>query len=61
VAFSGLFARRCLEPGLVSLMAGAAGHPPLMPGTMHHYDLHVCVWKKNPAGMFSSTIARRTG
>ena len=31
------------------------GHHPLMPGTMHHYDLHVWLWKNNPAGMFSPT------
>jgi hypothetical protein len=31
------------------------GHHPLMPTTMHHYDLHVWLWKKNPAGMFSPT------
>jgi hypothetical protein len=32
-----------------------AGHHPLMPAAMHHYDLHVWLWKKNPAGMFSPT------
>lgn len=32
-----------------------AGHHPLMPTAMHHYDLHVWLWKKNPAGMFSPT------
>jgi hypothetical protein len=31
------------------------GHHPLMPAMMHHYDLHVWLWKKNPAGMFSPT------
>jgi hypothetical protein len=31
------------------------GHHPLMPLMMHHYDLHVWLWKKNPAGMFSPT------
>jgi hypothetical protein len=31
------------------------GHHPLMPGTMTHYDLHVWLWKDNPAGMFSPT------
>lgn len=31
------------------------GHHPLMPSMMHHYDLHVWLWKKNPAGMFSPT------
>jgi hypothetical protein len=31
------------------------GHHPLMPEMMHHYDLHVWLWKPNPAGMFSPT------
>jgi hypothetical protein len=31
------------------------GHHPLMPAMLHHYDLHVWLWKKNPAGMFSPT------
>lgn len=31
------------------------GHHPLMPSMMHHYDLHLWLWKKNPAGMFSPT------
>lgn len=31
------------------------GHHPLMPSMMHHYDLHVWLWKQNPAGMFSPT------
>ena len=31
------------------------GHHPLMPSMLHHYDLHVWLWKKNPAGMFSPT------
>jgi hypothetical protein len=31
------------------------GHHPVMPETMHHYDLHVWLWKPNPAGMFSPT------
>lgn len=31
------------------------GHDPLMPLSMHHYDLHVWLWKPNPAGMFSPT------
>jgi hypothetical protein len=32
-----------------------AGHHPLMPEMLHHYDLHVWLWKKNPSGMFSPT------
>ncbi len=31
------------------------GHHPLMPTELHHYDLHVWLFKVNPAGMFSST------
>jgi hypothetical protein len=31
------------------------GHHPLMPHGLHHYDLHVWLWKDNPAGMFSPT------
>ena len=31
------------------------GHHPIMPEMMHHYDLHVWLWKKNPTGMFSPT------
>jgi len=28
------------------------GHEPLMPAELHHYDLHVWLFKKNPAGLF---------
>jgi len=31
------------------------GHEPLQPKGFHHYDLHVWLWKDNPAGMFSAT------
>lgn len=31
------------------------GHQPLMPAGFHHYDLHVWLWKNNPAGVFSPT------
>ena len=31
------------------------GHEPIMPPELHHYDLHVWLWKANPAGVFSST------
>jgi len=31
------------------------GHHPLMPIALHHYDLHVWLWKSNPAGIFSAT------
>jgi len=32
-----------------------AGHHPLMPSDLNHYDLHVWLWKENPAGLFSPT------
>jgi hypothetical protein len=31
------------------------GHKPLMPAGLHHYDLHVWLWKANPEGVFSPT------
>lgn len=31
------------------------GHHPLMPEGLHHYDLHVWLWKDNPGGVFSPT------
>jgi hypothetical protein len=31
------------------------GHHPLMPALLHHYDLHVWLWKENPSGLFSPT------
>ncbi|HYF09790.1 MAG TPA: hypothetical protein VD970_19395 [Acetobacteraceae bacterium] len=31
-----------------------AGHEPLMPDELHHYDLHVWLWKENPAGLFNA-------
>ncbi len=31
------------------------GHEPLMPVDLHHYDLHVWMFKENPAGMFKAT------
>jgi hypothetical protein len=31
-----------------------AGHEPLMPDNLHHYDLHVWLFKENPKGMFAS-------
>jgi len=33
------------------------GHKPLMPEGLHHYDLHVWLWKTNPAGVFAPTNA----
>jgi len=31
------------------------GHQPIMPVELHHYDLHVWLWKANPEGVFSPT------
>jgi hypothetical protein len=31
------------------------GHEPVMAKDFHHYDLHVWLWKNNPAGVFSPT------
>jgi hypothetical protein len=36
------------------------GHEPLLPQALHHYDLHVWLWKENPAGLFSPTNPRVT-
>jgi hypothetical protein len=32
-----------------------AGHVPLMPKELHHYDLHVWLFKENPEGLFHTT------
>jgi hypothetical protein len=31
------------------------GHAPIMPAELHHWDLHVWLWKDNPNGVFSPT------
>lgn len=31
------------------------GHEPTLPLTVHHYDLHTCLWKENPNGLFSGS------
>jgi len=31
------------------------GHEPLLPQGLHHYDLHVWLWRPNPHGLFSPT------
>ena len=31
------------------------GHAPIMPASLTHWDLHVWLWKANPAGTFNST------
>jgi len=37
------------------LMGPMEGHAPIMPAELHHWDLHVWLWKDNPNGMFSPT------
>jgi hypothetical protein len=29
-----------------------AGHTPLLPAALHHYDFHAWIFKENPAGLF---------
>jgi hypothetical protein len=31
------------------------GHPPILPTELHHWDLHVWMWKDNPNGLFHPT------
>jgi hypothetical protein len=31
------------------------GHAPLLPPELHHWDLHVWLWKENPSGLMHST------
>lgn len=38
-----------------ALQGPMEGHKPLMPAGLHHYDLHVWLWKENPEGVFSPT------
>jgi len=37
------------------LMGPMEGHAPIMPAELHHWDLHVWLYKNNPNGMFSPT------
>ena len=32
-----------------------AGHTPLLPAELHHYDFHAWIFKENPAGLFHHT------
>jgi hypothetical protein len=36
------------------------GHEPLLPQGLHHYDLHVWLWKENPLGLFAPTNPKVT-
>ena len=38
-----------------TLQGPMEGHEPLLPAALHHWDLHVWLWKSNPSGLFSST------
>jgi hypothetical protein len=40
-----------------TLVGPMAGHAPIMPAELTHYDLHVWLWKDNPKGVFTSTNA----
>jgi hypothetical protein len=40
-----------------ALAGPMAGHEPIMPAELTHYDLHVWLWKDNPKGVFTSTNA----
>lgn len=31
------------------------GHEPILPAELHHWDLHVWLWKENPNGLFHPT------
>ena len=33
------------------------GHAPILPAELHHWDLHVWLWKTNPNGLFHPTNA----
>ena len=37
------------------LMGPMEGHAPIMPAELHHWDLHVWLFKDNPYGMFAPT------
>lgn len=45
-----IFGRRMLGP--------MDGHEPIMPAALRHYDLHVWLWRENPAGLFEPTNAK---
>ena len=41
--------------GGMELEGPMVGHEPLMPAGLHHYDLHVWLWKTNPLGVYAPT------
>lgn len=38
-----------------SLQGPMEGHEPVLPKELHHWDLHVWLWKNNPNGLFAPT------
>lgn len=40
-----------------TLLGPMAGHEPIMPAELRHYDLHVWLWRENPNGLFEPTNA----
>ena len=38
-----------------TLQGPMEGHEPVLPAGLHHWDLHVWLWKSNPSGVFSPT------
>lgn len=38
-----------------TLQGPMEGHEPVLPVQLHHWDLHVWLWKANPNGVFSPT------
>ena len=38
-----------------TLQGPMEGHEPVIPAALHHYDLHVWLWKNNPKGVFTPT------
>jgi hypothetical protein len=43
-----------------TLAGPMAGHEPVLPASLRHYDLHVWLWRPNPKGVFTSTNAAVT-
>ena len=38
-----------------TMMGPMEGHQPIMTEDLHHWDLHVWLWKDNPTGVFNAT------
>jgi hypothetical protein len=38
-----------------TLAGPMAGHEPVLPASLRHYDLHVWLWRPNPKGVFTPT------